>query len=68
MRSFYLFSVSDRNIKHTSRRIVWEEMSVRVTQATFCPVYIHCCRHFTHQMDIVFHFMHTVLISALCVL
>jgi hypothetical protein len=63
-----LFSVSGTDIKQTARRIVWEEMSVSIRQATFRSVYVHCCRHFTNQVNIWIYFMHTLLVSARCVL
>jgi len=60
----YLFSVTDRDIKRTARRIVWEEMLINIRQATFCSLYVHFCRHFIHHVYICIHWMHTLLFSA----
>jgi len=59
---FYSFSFCDTDSKKTARLCVWEEMWVSIRQATCCSVYGHCCRHFTHQVDIRIDCMHTVLI------
>jgi len=60
--------VSDRDIKKTARRVVLEEMSVNIRQATFRSVYVNCFRHFPYRAYICIHCMHTLLMSALCVL
>jgi hypothetical protein len=66
----YLFWDSDTDVKQTTRKSVQEEMWVNIRQAACCCVYtyVHCCRHFTHQMDSCGHYMHTVLIYVRCVL
>jgi len=66
----YLFWDSDRDIKQTARKSVWEEMWVIIRQAACCCLYTYFrfCRHFTHQMDTCSHCMHTVLIHLRCVL
>ena len=37
-------------------------MSVHIREVTLRSVYFHCCRHFTHQVDMLIHIMHNVLI------
>ena len=67
-----LFTSYVQNIKVLGQiifHIKLKQFYLNVSQhqtAAFRSVYVHCCRHFTHQVDICIHFMHTVLNSARC--